>query len=645
MCGICGVVDLERATSEAVFEARVSAMATAMAHRGPDDAGLWVDPAAGVALGHRRLSVIDLSPAGHQPMVSASGRYVISFNGEVYDHRRLSAELAGKGHRFRGHSDTEVLLASVEEWGLAGALERANAMFALALWDRRERTLTLARDRVGEKPLLWARRGPLVLFASELGALRTWPGLHQGLDPDALTLYFRYKAIPAPHTVYRDVHKLEPGHLLTVGPEGPRPSSRWWHLPDPPREAVTGRQAQEEVVDQAEELLADAVGLRLDADVPVGAFLSGGLDSTTVVAFAQEQAHHAVRTYTVANEDPRFDESEGAAAVAAALGTRHTTLTLSDSEVRAAVPDLARVWDEPFGDSSQLPALLVARLARSEVTVALTGDGGDELFGGYNRYRWVPAVWGRAQGWPLPLRRRVGDALARVPDRWWERGARLVPERRRPRLVATKAAKLAAVLGQPDPAGMYLRLTSHWEKPGEVVSGGVEPATLASTPQNWPTAPTLAQQLMAVDLLTYLPDDILTKVDRATMSVGLEGRLPLLDPRLVDLSRSLPADLVTGTPRPKWVLHRLAARRLSEGYLDRPKMGFGVPVGSWLRGPLRGWAQDLLSPDSLGWSGVLDAASVGQRWNAHLAGDADHTYELWDVLMFQAWWARWEQER
>jgi asparagine synthase (glutamine-hydrolysing) len=646
MCGICGVLDLARSTDEGVLAAQATAMATALAHRGPDDEGTWVDAARGIALGHRRLSVVDLSEAGHQPMVSASGRYVIAYNGEIYDHRRLSSELAASGHRFRGHSDTEVLLAGFDQWGIRGALERATGMFAIAVWDRERCALTLARDRLGEKPLYWGRAGKAVVFGSELKALRAHPAVHPEVDRDALALFFRHKYVPAPHTIYRGVEKVSPGELVTIGPDGDVDRERYWDAFDhlaiggSPGD-VPGEVDAEAAVDELEARLRESVAARLVADVPVGAFLSGGIDSSAVVAIAQAVSSGPVRTFTIGNTDPRFDEAGAAEAVAGHLGTDHTTLRVTGEDALAVVPRLPDICDEPFADSSLIPTFLVSQLARQHVTVSLSGDAGDELFGGYNRYRWVPAIWERAHRVPLGVRRAGAAALAAVPPRWVDQAARVVPEARRPRLAGTKVAKVAQVGGLASPEAMYLRLTSHWDAPARLVRGAREPGTLASRPDDWPAVPSLAGRMMAVDLVTYLPDDILVKLDRAAMAVSLEGRVPFLDHGLVEHALGLPPSLLFREGRSKWILRKVLERHVPRELVDRPKMGFGVPVGEWLRGPLHGWAADLVAPDRLRREGFLDADLVTRAWTRHQSGRWDHTYELWDVVVFQAWLERW----
>jgi asparagine synthase (glutamine-hydrolysing) len=639
MCGLCGVLDLDAATPADSLESAVAAMAATIEHRGPDDAGAWTDAGVGVALGHRRLAVVDLSPGGHQPMVSASGRWVLAYNGEVYNHARLRADLAG--YPFRGSSDTEVLLAAVERWGVLGAVDRVVGMFAVALWDRQERELWLVRDRLGEKPLYWGRAGSTVLFGSELKALRAHPAMVPTIDPDAVALFLRHKYVPTPHTIYRGVEKVRPGHAVVIGPGGAVRHEQYWEVGG---SGAGERRAAEDPVsalDELESVLRAAVGGQMVADVPVGAFLSGGVDSTVIVALMQSLADRPIRTFTVGSADPRFDESSSAEAVARHLGTDHTSIRVTGADALAVVPRLAEVYDEPFADSSQIPTFLVSQLAREHVTVSLSGDGGDEVFGGYNRYQWVPAIWRRSEHLPVGLRRVGAAGLASLPPGWVDGAARLIPERRRPRLLGTKVGKVAQVLGLDGPEAMYLRLLSHWDEPERLVPGAHEPPTLASTPGAWPVAPDLATRLMAVDLATYLPDDILAKVDRAAMAVSLETRVPFLDHRVVEYARGLDPALLFRAGEGKWILREIARRHVPAGLVDRPKAGFGVPVGEWLRGPLRAWAGDLLAPERLRRQGLLDETLVTRAWRQHQGGRHDHTYRLWDVVVLQAWLDRW----
>jgi asparagine synthase (glutamine-hydrolysing) len=632
VCGISGLLDPRAATPADRLLALASGMAATLAHRGPDDEGVWADEAAGVAFGFRRLSIVDLSPAGRQPMTSGSGRYTIVFNGELYDHAAVRAELEGRGHRFRGHSDTEVLLAGIEEWGLVGALRRGNGMFGLAVWDAQRRVLHLARDRLGEKPLYYGIVGGWFAFGSELKALRALPGWDGEVDPGALSLFLRWTYVPSPWCIHAGIRKLLPGTVLSV-PAGavslPEPVPYWSLASSVEREPFRG-----DPIEAVAALLADSVRLRMRADVPVGAFLSGGVDSSTVVALMGPSA----RTFTVAMPDAGFDESREAAAVARHLGTDHTTVELSAADALAAVPRLPAVYDEPFADPSALPTMLVSEAARGEVTVALSGDGGDEVFAGYNRHvlsRWAARRFGRL---PRGVRSAAAASLMAVGARRWDavagRLAPVLPRALRVRDPGTKAQKLAALLRSDDGAA-HAALATQWEGVPPLAAPVAEPPlALAAALPDALDDPT--ERMLFADTAMGLPDGMLTKVDRASMAVGLEARLPLLDHRLVELAWSLPLDLKIRGDVGKWVLRQVLARHVPSELVDRPKMGFDPPVGAWLRGPLHAWADELLSPGALAAAG-LDAGRVRARWAEHLSGRRAWDYDLWTVLAYQAW--------
>jgi asparagine synthase (glutamine-hydrolysing) len=624
-------------------------MACAVRHRGPDDAGSWWDDATDLGLAHRRLSIMDLSAEGHQPMRSASGRYVIAYNGEVYNFRELRDRLVGEGAapEFRGHSDTEVMLAAIEAWGLAAAVKRMVGMFAFALWDREQRTLHLVRDRIGIKPLYYGWCGPAFLFGSELKALRAHPAFDTGIDRGALALLIRHNYIPAPSTIYEGIRKLEPGTILTVrAPERWSEQTVYWSAREMAESGVAdplvGGDA--DLLDELHDLLAQAVQLRMIADVPLGAFLSGGIDSSTVVALMQAQSTDRVRTFSIGFADDRFDEAAHARSVAAHLGTDHTELYVTPADALAVIPRLPEMYDEPFADSSQIPTFLVSCLARQHVTVSLSGDGGDELFAGYNRYGWGRRLWG-SLGWiPRPVRRVGGRALTMVAPDSWDRAfstvGSVMPSRLRTRLPGNKLHKLAAVIDAESPDAMFYRLTSLWQDPGTVVRGGTEPATAINDRTRWASLQSFTERMMYVDLVSYLPDDILTKVDRASMAVGLEARVPLLDHRVVEHAWRLPLSLKLRDGRTKWALRQVLYRYVPPELIERPKMGFGIPVGDWLRGPLRDWAEDLLAEHRLQADGYLETVTVRQAWREHLSGRLDREYQLWPILMFQAWLAR-----
>lgn len=625
MCGIVGLLGAG-AQSEAALNVTASRMADALRHRGPDDAGTWTDAEVGVAIGHRRLAIMDLSPAGHQPMVSSTGRYVIVFNGEIYNHLELRKELP-EGV-WKGLSDTETLLAGVEVWGLEETLQRCVGMFAIALWDSQECTLQLARDRFGEKPLFygWIGQGSerAFAFASELKALKAYPGFANPVSREALAQYLRFTYVPAPLSIYEEIYKLEPGCLLTmVAPSTGFQVKRWWTMAEVVQVGLNNPLSDEtDAVQVLEERLAGAVRLQSLADVPLGAFLSGGVDSSTIVALMQQQSTRPVRTFTVGFEEAGFDESPHARAVARHLGTDHTEFFVTAAEAQAVIPRLPQIYDEPFADSSQIPTFLVSQAASQQVTVALSGDAGDELFGGYNRYFWAPRIWNRLAWLPFIVRRRLGGALQALPPAAWDSVSRLVNVAR----LGDKAHKLAARLGSVrDLDDLYWSLLSEWPEigtiPDIVLLEGLEPV----------------ERMMFRDTMLYLPDDILCKVDRAAMAVSLETRVPFLDHRIVELAWQLPLHMKIRGGQGKWALRQILYKYVPRELIERPKAGFGIPVGQWLRGPLRDWAEALLDAHRLQAGGYLPVTQVRQAWHEHLSGRRDWTARLWCVLMFQAW--------
>ena len=635
MCGIAGIwVPGGRRDLQTIVEA----MTDAVAHRGPDAAGAWIDEDAGLALGHRRLAVVGLGEGGAQPMTSRSGRWVLTYNGEIYNAADLARPLAAAGVRFRGESDTEVLVEALDAWGPERTLEQLDGMFAFAAWDRHERRLVLARDRVGEKPLAYGRIAGGMVFGSELGSLRAVPGFDASVDPDAAALFLRFKYVPAPWTIHASARKVPAGHWVEVrgGTAGePRP---YWSLAEVVEAgAIDPFRDPAEALDELDRVLGDAVRRRLRADVPLGSFLSGGIDSSLVSTLAAEASDRPLQTFTIGSPDRDHDESSHARDVAERIGADHTELVVTAADALAQVPTLASRWDEPFGDSSQLPTLLVSELARRSVTVALSGDGGDELFGGYNRHLWLPRVWDRLGRVPSGPRRAAASALAWPAPGTWDRAGRLIPERRRPRLLGLKVEKVALVAGARDEADAYGRLVSHWQHPTDLVRGADEPATLTHRRADWPRASSLAEQIMAVDALTYLPDDVLVKVDRASMAFGLEARVPLLSHEVLAVAARLPLAMKIEGGEGKRSLRDLLARRHPRDLFDRPKSGFGVPIATWLRGPLRPWAEDLLRPDALAAGGLIDPAPVRAAWAEHQSGKRDRSYELWDVLMLESW--------
>src|SRR5215469_2067571 len=647
MCGIAGFLGgfkdgdfpAERAREE------LTAMTRALRHRGPDGEGFWVDAGAGVALGHRRLAIIDLSPLGAQPMRSASGRFTITFNGEIYNFRALRAELAGRGARFRGGSDTEVLLAAIEEWGVTGALQRSRGMFAFGLWDAAQRLLWLARDRFGEKPLYYGELGGAFLFASELKALRAHSHWRGEIDAQALALLLHHQWIPAPHSVFRGIHKLMPGCAVAVRARAggfELEESRYFEPEPIAMRAAPAPREEAELVEQVSAALAESVRLQMVADVPVGAFLSGGIDSSLVVAEMQRASRLPVRTFSIGFEDAAFDEAPYAREVAAHLGTLHTELTVTPRDALDVIPRLPRMYDEPFADSSQIPTALVCALARRDVTVALSGDGGDELFGGYLRYLEVPERWRRLQrpggAWLRAAARAVAALPAGVlsplvpPLRLASRGRTRSAQRMKERAYSWTAACF------PD---LYEAETACWQ-PGERFVIGASPATgsrLADrqAPTHAPSDAEPLAHMMYTDTRRYLPDDILVKVDRAAMAVSLETRVPLLDAAVAQAAWQIPAATHMRDGRGKWVLRQLLERHVPRALFERPKRGFAVPIGQWLRAELRDWSEALLDPARLRREGHLFAPEIGRRWRQHTSGQADWSNHLWTVLMFQAW--------
>jgi asparagine synthase (glutamine-hydrolysing) len=644
MCGIAGMIDWRAATAADALRSVGAAMNDTLRHRGPDGSGVWVEAEGGAALCQRRLAIIDLTPGGAQPMHSADRRYVITFNGEIYNYRDIRSELAGAGRQMRSDSDTEVLLEACALWGVEAAIERAIGMFALALWDRSTRTLHLVRDRLGIKPLYYASTPERVLFASELKAFRAVPGWKPTIDDDAVAGFLRHAYIAQPRTIYREAAKLPPGHILTLRPgQSPAPKCYW----DLRGIAIAGQARNDpapdenEAVERLDALLRDSVRLRMIADVPLGAFLSGGIDSSSVVALMQAQSTRPVKTFSIGFHAVGYDEAEHARRVAAHLHTDHTEFYVEPSHALDVIPRLPEWYDEPFADPSQIPTYLVSELTRKHVTVALSGDGGDELFAGYNRYFWAARVAHTVGLLPRPLRGPSAAALRALSPATWDRLFAFVPAAWRPPLPGDRLHKIATLLEHPDPDAIYRRLVSQWERPEEIALRGSEPHGPLWDPTTTRDFPDLVSRLQYLDMATYLPDDILTKVDRATMAVGLEGRVPLIDHRVAAYAWTLPLDFKVRGGQGKWLLRRVLDRYVPRHLIDRPKMGFGVPIDAWLRGPLRDWAEQLLAPSRLSSDGFLRAEPVRRAWQEHLAGTRNWQYPLWTVLMLQAWRQRW----
>jgi asparagine synthase (glutamine-hydrolysing) len=642
MCGIAGLWDRRARLGDNALAAAGRAMADTLRHRGPDAGEVWCDAAAGLALGHRRLSIVDLSAAGAQPMVSSCGRYVISYNGEIYNAAELRPALRAVGRSFRGHSDTEVIVEGIAVWGVRQTIEKLIGMFAIALWDRAERTLYLIRDRLGIKPLYWAELDGRLIFGSELKALRAWDGWQPQLDRDAAAAYLRFAYVPAPHTIYRGVRKLPPGTILTARPDREPEVAAYWTLEAVARAGQDARYAggEEEAVEQLDALLGDAVRRRMVADVPLGAFLSGGIDSSTVVALMQAGSSRPVRSFSIGFREAGFDEAPQAAAVARHLGTDHTELYVSPEHALDVIPRLPEIYDEPFADSSQIPTYLVSEMTRRYVTVALSGDGGDELFAGYNRYFQMQTLLRRLDLLPPAIRRLGATAIETVPMATWNCLGSAIPRRWHMPQLADKMHKLATVLrGRGD--DFYRLVVSLWLEPERIVRGSREPATAIADPRLPALVPDRIERMQFLDTVTYLPDDILTKVDRASMAVSLEARVPLLDHRVVAFTWTLPGTLKAHDGTGKRLLRRVLERYVPRSLTDRPKMGFAVPIDSWLRGPLRDWAETLLADQRLAAEGIFDPAPIRGRWREHLAGSRNWQHHLWTVLMFQAWRERW----
>lgn len=602
----------------------LAAMGNAIYSRGPDDAGTWSDASLGIGLSHRRLAIVDLSTAGHQPMHSSNGRYVMAFNGEIYNHLSLRSLLTTEhGETWRGHSDTETLLACFERWGVEKTLQATVGMFAIALWDTQERQLILARDRLGEKPLYWGWHNHVLLFGSELKALKVHPAFSANIDRDALALYLRHNYVPAPYSIYQGIEKLPPGHYVAIALGQKRASVDlipFWSFNAAVKAGLDNplQSDSKAVVDTLETQLDRSIGMQMLADVPLGAFLSGGVDSSLIVALMQNQSSRPVKTFTIGFNEDGFNEAEHALAVSRYLHTEHSEIYVQAKDALSIIPDLPRIYCEPFADSSQIPTFLVSQMAREHVTVTLSGDAGDELFGGYNPYQFAPRIWSKVSKIPGGMRQVAASSLKKLP-------------------LKARAEKLVDILGCRNREDFYRQLVSHWRMPSNAVIGGNERPTLLDTPKKWPAGTRFEEWMMAMDAQTYMVDDILVKVDRAAMANSLETRVPLLDHRVVELAWRIPLDMKIRGGVGKWALKEVLYRHVPRELIERPKKGFSIPIAAWLRGPLREWSEMLLNEKRLQQEGFFHPSVIRRAWEQHLNGRADHSSKLWGVLMFQAW--------
>ena len=651
MCGIAGLVAPELSTEQ--IEASAREMISVLHHRGPDDGGIWRSQSVNLVLGHRRLAIQDLSECGKQPMHSASKRYSVVFNGEIYNFREIASDLTKRGHQFSGHSDTEVLLSAIEEWGLSGAVKQFVGMFAFVLWDREEKVLHLCRDRLGEKPLYYGWLGKAFYFASELKAIEKVVSKDQlHIDSDGLSGFLKYGYISAPHSIYRHIYKLMPGTILSIPVFNDLDKSR--HSPWPDASSLSPKtywsvlnsanqglsnliQNEGDAIEELDESLHQSIRRQLIADVKVGTFLSGGIDSTVVTAIAQHESSEKIRTYTIGFSEKEYDESAYAERIARHLGTDHLTMRVTPQDALNVVPDMASIYDEPFADSSQIPSYLVSKLAREHVTVCLSGDGGDELFAGYNRYIWTQSLWNKLSPLPYSLKRFLGSVLAMPAPAFWDGMYQRLPGcKTKQKLVGLKIQKLAGFMQQKDITQAYEYLMSYWHSPQELIVNYSAGQNRAVELNKFP-ADNFIDQAMYMDQSGYLPGDNLAKVDRASMAVGLETRLPLLSHEVIDLAWRIPVSMKVKNNVSKWVLRKVLYKYVPQEMIDRPKMGFSVPVERWLRGDLKVWAEDLLGTIDHAAGGLLMKQPVLEAWNEHVSGKRDHSHRLWAVLMFLSW--------
>ncbi len=620
MCGITGFIDNNRHQQDP--EAVVRKMTDTLRHRGPSDHGVWIDHSNAIALGHRRLSILDLSPEGHQPMVSASQRYVIVYNGEVYNFKELRSELEPTGYSFRGHSDTEVILAAIDTWGLVEAVKKFIGMFALAIWDKQEKTLSLVRDRLGIKPLYYGHIHGTFIFASELKAIRSWPGFNLPINQDALAMLMRHGYIQSPYSIYYGINKLPPGNILTLKQNSKPELSTYWSVAEITEQGFknpyTG--SEQEALAELEKILKDSIKLRMVADVPLGAFLSGGIDSSLVTALMQSQSHSPIKTFSIGFNEPGFNEAMHARAVAQYLKTDHTEFYTSSKDALDVIPDLPLIYDEPFADPSQIPTCIVSKLAKKYVTVALSGDGGDELFYGYSHYTSTINRWKKVNLLPQSLKKLAITTLSKTTSKDCHTSQNIID-----------------ILKIDNDQALYCRGISHWKDPVQLLKINEMPVTPLTDPQWRKSVTSLESYMAATDMMTYLPDDILVKMDRASMAVSLEARVPLLDHRAAEFAARLPLSMKYRNNTGKWILRQLLYKYVDRKLVDRPKMGFSVPIAAWLRGPLKEWAATLLDETRLKNEGHFNPEPIVKKWHEHINGKQDWEHCLWNVLMFQAW--------
>lgn len=635
MCGIAGFWDVQAATCAETLTATVNQMRDTLIHRGPDGADTWVDASSGIGLGHRRLAILDLTAHGSQPMHSASNRYVIIFNGEIYNHQELKQQLTAEGlaPNWHGHSDTEIMLAAFDAYGVEAALNKFVGMFAIVLWDKQEKLLYLMRDRIGEKPLYYGYRGNYLLFGSELKSLKAHFAWQQQLNGDAIEQFMQLNYIPAPNTIYDGIYKVEPGHFVVANAQKDLRTVAYWQLKDVINHNPRRKIAPTEAIDCLEAKLVQAVSLQMLADVPVGAFLSGGIDSSLIVALMQAQSRTPIKTFSIGFKEDAYNEAEFAKKIAQHLQTQHTELYLSPQQTQEIIPNMATFYDEPFADSSQLPTYIVAKLTREHVTVSLSGDGGDELFAGYNRYSWTTQLWRKIAFMPQPMRKILAGLIFKVSPKQWNKIFAsinpLVPRKLRYANPGEKLHKVANICLANNLVEVYGKFLSQWENlaPGQIFS---------DLAQNLETKD-FTEIMMYIDMMRYLPDDILVKVDRAGMAMSLETRMPFLDHRVIEYAWSLPLDLKICDKQSKWILRQILHKYVPKALYERPKMGFGVPIDAWMRGPLNAWAQDLLSKSSLNAHSLFDHREVAKKWQQHITGRGNWQHLLWNVLSFQAW--------